>query len=140
MVSSFYIRSNSNDSIPVWTEKKSENEFVKGFSEYQESTYVLWDASGCCSEDTNPFFQILNALLGWRAVATLAEVCTYFGYWILIFFGIFLRKRANRRKECKRLEIESENEVNPQILVANIEPNQQVHDTPEALEVVVAKN
>jgi high-affinity iron transporter len=38
--------------------------------EAPESTPVLWDLSECCSQKTHWFFQILNALVGWRAVAT----------------------------------------------------------------------
>ena len=36
----------------------------------EESTRVLWDVSGCCSQKTNGFFQIMNALVGWRSIAT----------------------------------------------------------------------
>jgi uncharacterized protein with von Willebrand factor type A (vWA) domain len=39
-------------------------------TEVPETTPVLWDVSGCCSEKTNGFFQIMNALVGWRSVAT----------------------------------------------------------------------
>lgn len=35
-----------------------------------ESTPVLWDVSDCCSQKANGFFQIMNALVGWRSVAT----------------------------------------------------------------------
>ena len=38
--------------------------------EAPESTPVLWDLSECCSQKTHWFFQILNALVGWRAIAT----------------------------------------------------------------------
>ena len=39
-------------------------------TELPESTRVLWDVSACCSQKTNGFFQILNALVGWSSVAT----------------------------------------------------------------------
>jgi high-affinity iron transporter len=50
----------------------------------QESTAVLWDVSSCCSQKTNGFFQILNALVGWRSVATVATVSVYFSYWLIV--------------------------------------------------------
>ena len=43
-------------------------------SEIPESTPVLWDLSACCSQKTNYFFQVMNALVGWRSVATVCFI------------------------------------------------------------------
>ena len=57
--------------------------------EIVESTTILWDISACCSQKTNGFFQILNGLVGWRSVGTVATVTCYFTYWavVLIIFS-----------------------------------------------------
>ena len=62
-----------------------------------ESTRVLWDVSECCSQKTNGFFQIMNALVGWRSIATV----TFFKFYNLdcnrfCIFLLLVRGRTNR--------------------------------------------
>ncbi|KAJ3085232.1 high-affinity iron permease [Physocladia obscura] len=63
------------------------------------STPVLWDLSGCCSEKKVPFFQVLNALVGWKARPTVATFGSYIMYWVVIISVIVtarLRVQSSR--------------------------------------------
>ncbi|KAJ3061792.1 high-affinity iron permease [Podochytrium sp. JEL0797] len=48
------------------------------------TTPVLWDLTGCCDEKTVPLFQVLSALVGWKARPTVATMGAYLTYWVLI--------------------------------------------------------
>ncbi|KAJ3349874.1 high-affinity iron permease [Entophlyctis luteolus] len=48
------------------------------------STPALWDLTGCCDESRVPLFQVLNALIGWKARPTVATMGFYLLYWIVI--------------------------------------------------------
>ncbi|KAJ3086641.1 high-affinity iron permease [Quaeritorhiza haematococci] len=66
-----------------------------------ESTPIVWDASGCCSEKKNGFFQILNTLVGWRAKPTVATTVTYFLYWafVAITWGVLIVLGKKKARE-----------------------------------------
>jgi high-affinity iron transporter len=49
---------------------------------------LLWNTSACCSEKTNGFFAILQALTGYRAKVSVATLTTYFVYWALVLMAL----------------------------------------------------
>ncbi|KAJ1554685.1 hephaestin-like 1 [Nowakowskiella sp. JEL0078] len=91
MISSFHIFENETDIEPKWSEKHSENEYIYGVTKFPTSSLMLWDASACCSENSNPIFAILNMISGWRAQATIVGVSAYMGYWIFVMTAMYIR-------------------------------------------------
>ncbi|KAJ1565807.1 high-affinity iron permease, partial [Cladochytrium tenue] len=48
------------------------------------STPVLWDLKFCCDENSVPAFQVLSALIGWRARPTVATFGSWLVYWAVV--------------------------------------------------------
>lgn len=115
MIASYHVKANASEPDITWNVAMAPKEYLP---EYPESTPVLWDVSACCSENTNPFFQIMNALVGWQAVATVATVSTYFGYWALVLSAWFLMWYLQRRKERKAEAAKAAAAANPASLEA----------------------
>ncbi|TPX47931.1 hypothetical protein SeLEV6574_g02341 [Synchytrium endobioticum] len=91
----------------------------KGYAGLPGSTPLLWDVSSCCSETNNGFFQILNALTGWRARPTVLTTCVYFGYWMLVGLGFVVRRMQHYRKMRRhRDEDDSEEDEYSPVLAA----------------------
>lgn len=106
MIASYHVKANASQPDITWTIAMADKEYVP---ELPESTTVLWDVSACCSEESNPFFQVLNALVGWRSVGTVATVTTYFVYWAVVLGVWFLlwyipRRRAMAAKKQAEAE------------------------------------
>ncbi|KAJ3085468.1 high-affinity iron permease [Quaeritorhiza haematococci] len=70
-----------------------------GFEGVPESSRIVWDASGCCSEKRNGFFQVLNTLVGWRAQPTVVTTAVYFSYWGMVMLLGALMWIKNRRSK-----------------------------------------
>lgn len=102
MIASYHVKDNATNETVSWDATTADHEFVPAPATMSP---VLWDTSSCCSEATNPFFQVLNSLIGWQSVATVATVCTYFGYWALVIVGCLLVRRSTRRKQRKEREM-----------------------------------
>jgi hypothetical protein len=96
MIASFQVKENITEPSNEWTTSMAAMQYVPP---PPTSTPVLWDVSACCSEANNIFFQIMNTLFGWRAVATVATTVAYFGYWLIVICAYLLRRYLKRRNQ-----------------------------------------
>ena len=53
----------------------------------------IWDAAGCCSDSSSPFFSVLRALFGYQDRPTVAELLAYAGYWAAALLAFRRRER-----------------------------------------------
>ncbi|KAI8609601.1 iron permease FTR1 family-domain-containing protein, partial [Chytriomyces sp. MP71] len=56
---------------------------------------ALWDLSGCCDEMTVPLFQVLSALIGWKARPTAGSMGGYLLYWVFIAVFVVVKKKSS---------------------------------------------
>lgn len=63
-----------------------------------ESSAILWDASDCCDENTNGFFQILHTLTGWKSRPTVVTTVVYFLYWFCVLLLVIWQKVSQMKK------------------------------------------
>lgn len=64
----------------------------------------VWDSSECCSDKTNRFFVLMNALVGWQDKPTAVGFFSYVFYWIVVIILGFFVMRHLSRKQKKRQE------------------------------------
>ncbi|KAJ3115724.1 hypothetical protein HDU96_000136 [Phlyctochytrium bullatum] len=78
-------------------------ELEEALSEGEHSpSPVIWDIRSCCDEEKVWGFGVLNAIVGFRARATVLVAFAYIGYWVLALLALaWARKRKATKRSSK---------------------------------------
>jgi high-affinity iron transporter len=111
----------------------------------------VWDLSECCSDKTNRFFVLMNALVGWQHQPTPVGFFSYAFYWIVVLvIGFFvvrhISRQQKRRQEqlCKESATDTTNEENAltdqaeaEAVVEDVAKKQALQDEGDAQSIAV---